>query len=237
MKFLVGVSTLPSAAIGVLVMAVVPSKLVATTNAFAPPVKSTSRKIHRPVATPLFAESNDDIMSGLLLSKDAKSQLFASFSALSLADQYDAVLTGLCAKIVDGTAGVTKDEADESTAPVSPQDALADPMNLLQEMNQKRIVASPRSMMALIDVSDENWRSTFSQKILIEPSRLTFPQLLFLLLLIILMIHHRRQQRPKMPAFLDKSCRSACVTVERLNLETYKQGFYPFPTLLNLPSC
>ena len=89
---------------------------------------------------------------GLLLANDAKSQLFASFSALSLADQYDAVLTGLCAKIVDNNNSVN-DDADGGR---SGEDRLTDPIQLLQEMNDKRITASPRSMMALIDVSSSD---------------------------------------------------------------------------------
>ena len=79
---------------------------------------------------------------GLILQADAKSQLFASFSALSLSDQYDAVLTGLCAKILDST------DAKPEAAIV----ALEDPLSLLQEMNTKRIPASARSLMALVDV-------------------------------------------------------------------------------------
>ena len=81
---------------------------------------------------------------GLILQADAKSQLFASFAALSLSDQYDAVLTGLCAKILD-------------SAQATPQQtitALQDPLSLMEEMNAKRIPASARSLMALVDVRD-----------------------------------------------------------------------------------
>jgi hypothetical protein len=80
---------------------------------------------------------------GILLSADAKSQLFASFAALSLADQYDAVLTGLCAKILDAP------DLTEAKAVT----ALQDPMQLVEEMNGKKIPASARSLMALVDVS------------------------------------------------------------------------------------
>ena len=73
---------------------------------------------------------------------DTKSQLFASFAALSLSDQYDAVLTGLCAKILDAA------DLNEQAA-VS---ALQDPLQLIQEMNDKKIPASARSLMALVDV-------------------------------------------------------------------------------------
>lgn len=87
-------------------------------------------------------DASDGGGGGLILQADAKSQLFASFSALSLSDQYDAVLTGLCAKILDST------DAKPEAAIV----ALEDPLSLLQEMNTKRIPASARSLMALVDV-------------------------------------------------------------------------------------
>ena len=69
-----------------------------------------------------------------------KSQLAAAFTALDESDQYDAVLTGLCAKILDKEGDVDAASLDDSAA-------------LLTEMNQRRIPASPRSLMALIDVS------------------------------------------------------------------------------------
>jgi hypothetical protein len=71
-----------------------------------------------------------------------KSQLLNAFTNLDTADQYDAVLTGLCAKILDD-ATIT-----DSQAIVSIQDCT----DLLDEMNTSRIPASPRSLMALIDV-------------------------------------------------------------------------------------
>ena len=85
---------------------------------------------------------NGDVSGSIMLQADAKSQLFASFSALSLSDQYDAVLTGLCAKILDSA------ESKPENAIV----ALEDPLSLLEEMNGKRIPASARSLMALVDV-------------------------------------------------------------------------------------
>lgn len=89
------------------------------------------------------AVNGDAAGNGLLLQADAKSQLFASFAALTLADQYDAVLTGLCAKILDSS-----DAKDETAI-----QALQDPLQLIEEMNEKRIPASARSLMALVDVS------------------------------------------------------------------------------------
>jgi hypothetical protein len=87
------------------------------------------------------------VNGGLTLqSTDTKSQLFASFAALSLADQYDAVLTGLCAKILD-----TNDSSSGDGGGTILQ-ALEDPIQLLEEMNTKQIPASARSLMALVDV-------------------------------------------------------------------------------------
>jgi hypothetical protein len=73
-----------------------------------------------------------------------KSQLAAAFVALDESDQYDAVLTGLCAKILDTTSSVPLADVTAS---------LTDSAALLTEMNQRQIPASPRSLMALIDAS------------------------------------------------------------------------------------
>lgn len=102
------------------------------------------------------AVGNSDVSStttgGLVTASDAKSQLFSAFTALDLPDQYDAVLTGLCAKILDNEQRTTSSASSTDPVPTGTAKALQDPMQLLQEMNQKRIVASPRSIMALIDV-------------------------------------------------------------------------------------
>lgn len=90
--------------------------------------------------------NGDDSPAGSSLattSSQDKTQLFSAFAALSLPDQYDAVLTGLCAKLLDDTNN--KSNLDTQ--------ALQDPMQLVQEMNEKNIPASPRSLMALVDVS------------------------------------------------------------------------------------
>lgn len=72
-----------------------------------------------------------------------KSQLASAFSALDESDQYDAVLTGLCAKILD--------QPSEDLVQVT--EALQDPIQLMEEMNARRIKAGSRSLMALVDVS------------------------------------------------------------------------------------
>ena len=71
-----------------------------------------------------------------------RTQLVSAFSALDESDQYDAVLTGLCAKVLDDPSN----SGDKITV------ALQDPIRLLEEMNTRKISASPRSLMALIDV-------------------------------------------------------------------------------------
>jgi hypothetical protein len=71
-----------------------------------------------------------------------QSQLASAFSNLDESDQYDAVLTGLCAKILDDTSL----SGDQVVV------ALKDPIQLLEEMNTRKVAAGSRSLMALIDV-------------------------------------------------------------------------------------
>jgi hypothetical protein len=97
---------------------------------------------------PLFAEGGDaatgeDSSSGGIMSmKSLQSQLASAFTALDESDQYDAVLTGLCAKILD------QPKVLDGESPKT----LQDPIQLVEEMNSRRIKASPRSLMAFIDV-------------------------------------------------------------------------------------
>ena len=72
---------------------------------------------------------------------DDRSSLASAFANLAENDQYDAVLTGLCAKILDETS-------DEKAI-----SSLQDPISLVREMNGRNVEASGRSLMALIDVS------------------------------------------------------------------------------------
>jgi hypothetical protein len=97
--------------------------------------------------TVLFANpsgaSEESNAGGLLSMKSLQSQLASAFTALDERDQYDAVLTGLCAKILDTPKGTPEDPTAQT---------LRDPMQLVEEMNTRRIKASPRSLMAFIDV-------------------------------------------------------------------------------------
>jgi hypothetical protein len=105
------------------------------------PRLSSSVRVFQSATEPEINGDDGAGRRGIVRLEDTKSQLFAAFTALGEGDQYDAVLTGLCAKFLE-------------TATPNPesQEALQDPLDLLQEMNRRRIQASPRSMMALIDV-------------------------------------------------------------------------------------
>ncbi|GKZ01366.1 hypothetical protein MPSEU_001087600 [Mayamaea pseudoterrestris] len=108
--------------------------------------------------------SSDNVINGnasfssIITSADSsKSQLFSAFSALDLNDQYDAVLTGLCANKILDNVSVSASEALE---------IMSDPLQLLQEMNQKKIRASPRSLMAMIDSAVKTQDASCMQKVL-----------------------------------------------------------------------
>lgn len=82
-----------------------------------------------------------------------KTQLFAAFTNLGAADQYDAVLTGLCAKILDqNTDHDAMSSSSSSATQTAAAASLQDCTDLLQEMNEQKIAASPRSLMAMMDV-------------------------------------------------------------------------------------
>ena len=89
-------------------------------------------------------DSKDTNSDGLVPSGfSLQSQLASAFSNLDESDQYDAVLTGLCAKILD----------EPSLSGDDVLVALDDPISLLEEMNGRRVSAGSRSLMALVDVS------------------------------------------------------------------------------------
>jgi hypothetical protein len=90
---------------------------------------------------PQFVSEEEQVNgASLVLQNDERSSLASAFSNLKESDQYDAVLTGLCAKILDDTS---EEKAISS---------LQDPVSLIQEMNQRNVEASGRSLMAFIDV-------------------------------------------------------------------------------------
>ena len=95
--------------------------------------------------------------------KDRSSLLESAFDAMDDRDKYDAVLTGLCSKIIDGSGGKSDNNAEElvdsiaSDASLTPSQLamkkMNDPLQLLEEMNRSKVRASSRSLMALVDVS------------------------------------------------------------------------------------
>jgi hypothetical protein len=102
--------------------------------------------IHTRQATNLYVGSDaaDEGNGGLLsMGSELQSRLVDAFTALDESDKYDAVLTGLCAKVLD----------DSSKTASEVVQALEDPIQLLQEMNQRRVRAGARSLMSLIDAA------------------------------------------------------------------------------------
>lgn len=109
--------------------------------AFLAPASQTIRsvKLH---ATD--QDGNEGMMEGLVAAGSSlQSQLASAFSNLDETDQYDAVLTGLCAKILDQPS-LSGDDVIV---------ALEDPISLLEEMNARRVSAGSRSLMALVDAA------------------------------------------------------------------------------------
>jgi len=89
-------------------------------------------------------DGKEAISEGLVPSGSSlQSQLASAFSNLDETDQYDAVLTGLCAKILD----------QPSLSGDGVIVALKDPISLLEEMNARRVSAGSRSLMALVDAA------------------------------------------------------------------------------------
>lgn len=110
-------------------------------SAFLAPTSKTIRSVKLHAAD---QDGNEGMMEGLVAAGSSlQSQLASAFSNLDESDQYDAVLTGLCAKILDEP---TLSGDDVITA-------LEDPINLLEEMNARRVSAGSRSLMALVDAA------------------------------------------------------------------------------------
>jgi len=117
---------------------------------------------HAKKATTTMASSNNENeeLAGMILagSLDRASLLESAFQSLDESDQYDAVLTGLCAKILDAPSSSSKttSEGEGESDVVEKSDAfkkMADPIQLLGEMNGRKVKASGRSIMALIDAT------------------------------------------------------------------------------------
>ena len=88
--------------------------------------------------------------------KDRASLLESAFEAMDDKDKYDAVLTGLCSKILDGKSNMNANDIaiDATLTPTElAMEKMKDPIRLLEEMNSRKVKASGRSLMALVDVS------------------------------------------------------------------------------------
>jgi hypothetical protein len=85
-------------------------------------------------------KNSDSVVEGGMIVAKNRNLLNMAFSSLDDKDKYDTVLTGLCAKVIDGGAS-------------SAEQGLIDPIRLLEEMNSSRIVAGPRGIISLVDVS------------------------------------------------------------------------------------
>jgi hypothetical protein len=151
------------------------SILLATSDAFSTPrktISSSSSSVSSSVSslassvslrpwTALALASETEInIEGLVLrdqfDNDRASLLASAFEALNDDDKYDAVLTGLCSKILDGKLEVTPNQIGKEATLTPSQlalEKLKDPIRLVEEMNQRGVKASGRSLMALIDVS------------------------------------------------------------------------------------
>ena len=107
--------------------------------AFVTPSSYSSPRHSSSSSSSSLHEKNNNSL--ILASDVVNQQLNEAFSSLNDKDKYETVLTGLCAKIIDG---------GEKNAN---KESLMDPLRLLEEMNSSGIIAGPRGVIGLIDVS------------------------------------------------------------------------------------
>mmetsp|Transcript_29187 Transcript_29187/g.33511 ORF Transcript_29187/g.33511 Transcript_29187/m.33511 type:complete len:519 (-) Transcript_29187:182-1738(-) len=88
---------------------------------------------------------------------DRASLLESAFDAMDDIDKYDAVLTGICSKILDGqvsSGGPQQIAIDATLTPTQlAMNKMNDPIRLMEEMNSRKVKASSRSLMGLIDAA------------------------------------------------------------------------------------
>lgn len=105
----------------------------------------------------LYSDNNNVNGEALVALGDARASLLNSaFEALDENDQYDAVLTGICSKIIDGKISTNPEQVGKEATMTQSQlamELMKDPLRLVNEMNQRRVKASTRSLMALIDAA------------------------------------------------------------------------------------
>jgi len=104
--------------------------------AFAPPSTSAAK---RRIQNSMLLESTAN-NGEMVLARDGDRLLNVAFSNLDDRDKYETVLTGLCAKVIDGGAANSKN-------------GLVDPIRLMEESNSNGITIGPRGIISLVDVS------------------------------------------------------------------------------------
>merc|ERR1719162_1427064 len=114
--------------------------IINLSHAFLVPLQFRSEKLLAMSQSPVNEDDNEGLVA---IGSSLQSQLASAFSALDENDQYDAVLTGLCAKILDQPS-LSGDEVIV---------ALQDSISLLEEMNSRKVSAGSRSLMALVDAA------------------------------------------------------------------------------------
>mmetsp|Transcript_17050 Transcript_17050/g.30606 ORF Transcript_17050/g.30606 Transcript_17050/m.30606 type:complete len:509 (+) Transcript_17050:78-1604(+) len=102
---------------------------------------STSTPEKSSIQTRHHAMPNSAMERGeMILASENDRLLNAAFSSLNAKDKYETVLTGLCAKIIDGGAATAKE-------------GMVDPVRLMEEMNSGGIAVGPRGVIGLIDAT------------------------------------------------------------------------------------
>ena len=107
-------------------------------SAFTPTPQRILTKKQQLQNTALF--DNPPNTGEIALARDGDRLLNVAFSALDDKDKYESVLTGLCAKVIDGGAANSKN-------------GLVDPIRLMEESNTNGIAIGPRGIISLVDVS------------------------------------------------------------------------------------
>mmetsp|Transcript_35174 Transcript_35174/g.51714 ORF Transcript_35174/g.51714 Transcript_35174/m.51714 type:complete len:486 (+) Transcript_35174:101-1558(+) len=104
--------------------------------AFAPPPTSAAK---RRIQNSMLLESTAN-NGEMVLARDGDRLLNVAFSNLDDRDKYETVLTGLCAKVIDGGAANSKN-------------GLVDPIRLMEESNSNGITIGPRGIISLVDAT------------------------------------------------------------------------------------
>ena len=109
------------------------------------PISATASLIFSfPIRTQSFSSSSSSSNNKLIVQN--KELLLDTFANLKEDEQYDTVLTGLCSKILD-TEPAPMDKSKFNSKP------LDEPLQLLQEMNARKIPISKRAASSILDAA------------------------------------------------------------------------------------